>query len=122
LHDDVLNPRKFPNVFDKKESKRRTDIWFYSKEKKDERTELVLNLIEITITWNDAVINEDKIRKTNENKYILEPFKKEDRSSSTLADPRDRKEKKYEPIIEEAKGWLEANLEQIQIKQKVSSV
>jgi hypothetical protein len=76
LPDDVLNPRKFPNVFDRKESKRRPDIWFYSKEKKSERTELVLNLIEITIPWNNAVINEDKIQKTNENKYILESFKK----------------------------------------------
>jgi hypothetical protein len=64
LPDDFLNPRKFPNVFDRKESKRRPDIWFYSKEKKGERTVLVLNLIEITIPWNDAVINEDKIRKT----------------------------------------------------------
>jgi hypothetical protein len=38
LPDDVLNPRKFPNVFDRKESKKRPDIWFYSKEKKGERT------------------------------------------------------------------------------------
>jgi hypothetical protein len=50
--------------------------------------------MEIVIPCNDSVINEDKIRKTDENKYILEPFKKEDRSSNTLADARDRKEKK----------------------------
>jgi hypothetical protein len=74
LPDGVINPRKFPIVFDRGENKRRSDIWFYSKEKKGERTELVLNLIEITIPWNDAVINEDKVRKTNGDKYILEPF------------------------------------------------
>jgi hypothetical protein len=45
LPDDVLNLRKFPNVFEKNKSKRRSDIWFYSKEKKKEKTELVLNLI-----------------------------------------------------------------------------
>jgi hypothetical protein len=72
LSDDVWNPRKFPNAFDRKESKRRLDIWFNSKEKKSERTELVLNLIEITIPWNETVINDHKIRKTDENKYTLE--------------------------------------------------
>jgi hypothetical protein len=103
LYNDILNPRKFPNVFDRKENMRRPDIWFYSKEKKGERTELVLNLIEVTIPWENAVINEDKIRKIIENKNILETFKKEDSCSNTLADARDRKENKYQPIIEEAK-------------------
>jgi hypothetical protein len=32
----------------------------------------------------------------------LEPFKKEDGPSNTFANARDRKEKKYEPIIEDA--------------------
>jgi hypothetical protein len=70
--------------------------------------------IEISIPWNDAVINE--------NKYVLEPFKKEDRSSNTLADAWERKIEKYKSIIEEAEGWLQANHEDICIKHKVASV
>jgi hypothetical protein len=60
LPDDILNPRKFSDVFNRSESKRRSDIWYYSKERKEEKTELTLNLIEVTIPWNDAVINPDK--------------------------------------------------------------
>jgi hypothetical protein len=33
-----------------------------------------------------------------------------------------KKVKKYEPIVSEANKWLEVNLEQIQIKHKVSGV
>jgi hypothetical protein len=51
LPDDINNPRKVPNLFDRKESKRRPDIWYYSKEKKGEKSELTLNLIEVTIPW-----------------------------------------------------------------------
>jgi hypothetical protein len=90
LPDDVNNRKRFPNIFDRKESKRKPDIWYYTKEKKGERTQFVLNLIEITIPWNDAVINENKIQRTGENKYVLEPFKKEDRSSNTLADVQEK--------------------------------
>jgi hypothetical protein len=39
-----------------------------------------------------------------------------------LADARRRKTKKYEPIVKEANDWLQANLEEIQIKHRVSSV
>jgi hypothetical protein len=63
LPDDVLNSKKFPNVFEREESRSRPDIWFYSKEKRGESADLVLNLIEITISWNDAVINEGKFHR-----------------------------------------------------------
>jgi hypothetical protein len=54
--------------------------------------------------------------------YVLEPFKDIDRFNNTLADARDRKIEKYELIINRAKQWFEANLEQIQIKHKISGV
>jgi hypothetical protein len=38
LPDDVNNPKRLPNIFDRKESKKRPDIWYYTKEKKGERT------------------------------------------------------------------------------------
>jgi hypothetical protein len=51
LPDDVRNPRRYQTPFD--QHKRRPDIWFYTRENikdiKEERKELVLNLVEITI-------------------------------------------------------------------------
>jgi hypothetical protein len=61
--DEVLNGRKSPSAFEREESRRRPDICYYNKEKKGERKEFVLNLIEITIPWNDAVINEGKFKR-----------------------------------------------------------
>jgi hypothetical protein len=49
----------FSDVLNRSESKRRPDIWYYSKEKKEEKIEFALNLIELTIPWNDAIINPD---------------------------------------------------------------
>jgi hypothetical protein len=40
LPDDILNPRKFPDVFNMSQRKRRPDIWYDSKEKKKERQNL----------------------------------------------------------------------------------
>jgi hypothetical protein len=41
---------------------------------------------------------------------------------NTLAITREKKVKKYEPIIKEADEWLQANIKKIWIKHKVSSV
>jgi hypothetical protein len=71
LLDDILNPKKIPAIFNKRERKKRPDIWYYSKEKKREKTELTLNLIEATIPWNDSVINPDKFEKGGSEKYKL---------------------------------------------------
>jgi hypothetical protein len=49
LPDDITNPRKFPDMFNREESKRRPDIWYYSKERRDEKWKLKLNSIEVTI-------------------------------------------------------------------------
>jgi hypothetical protein len=116
LPDEINNPIKFPNVFDREESRRRPDIWYYAEEKRGEKTELVFNLIEVTIPWNDAVINQSKFDKEGEWKYKLEPFTSKDIIQSSLAVARDKKVKKYEPIVKEE------NLEVIQIKHKVSSI
>jgi hypothetical protein len=98
LPDEVRNPKPYPSVFNRDQSKRRPDIWYYSREDKGERKELALNLIEITIPWNDAEINPEKFKKGKGDKnYKLRPFKKDDIKSSTLADVRSRKIEKYEP-------------------------
>jgi hypothetical protein len=49
LSDDITNPRKFPDMFNREESKRRPDIWYYSKERRGEKSKLTLNSIEVTI-------------------------------------------------------------------------
>jgi HSP90 family molecular chaperone len=71
------------------------------------------------IPWRDSEINENKFA-MNEGKYALEPFKPEDRKSDTLRNARHRKINKYEPIISEAKQWLQENKEQICIKHRIS--
>jgi hypothetical protein len=40
LSDDILNPRKFSDAFNRSKNKRRPDIWYYSKEKKGKRQNL----------------------------------------------------------------------------------
>jgi hypothetical protein len=51
LPDDITNPKKFPDMFNRKESKRRPDIWYYSKERRSKKLKLILTLIEVTIPW-----------------------------------------------------------------------
>jgi hypothetical protein len=48
---------------EREESRKRPYIWHYSKEEKGERKELVLNPIEITVPWNDSLINEGKFKR-----------------------------------------------------------
>jgi hypothetical protein len=122
LSDDILNSRKFIDVFNRSESKRRPDIWYNSKERRGENTELKLNLIEVTIPWNDAVINPGKFEKGGSKKYKLAPFTLKEISESTLANARTKKEDKYKPIIDEANQWLQKIIEVSRIKYKVSSV
>jgi HSP90 family molecular chaperone len=42
--------------------------------------------------------------------------------TNTLKDARERKVKKYEPIVKEAKDWLMENSEEIKIKHKVTDI
>jgi hypothetical protein len=78
LTDDINNPRRDTNLFNRKESKWRPDIWYYSKEKKGGKSELTLNLIEVNIPWNDAVINPEKFARDENEKYPLAPFTSND--------------------------------------------
>jgi hypothetical protein len=122
LSDEVRNPKKYPSVIDRQESKRRPDKWHYSREDKYERKELVLNIVEINIPWNDAVINPEKFQKDGDKSYKLRPFRTQDVNENTLAAARSRKIEKYEPIIKEAAQWLRENSEQICILHKVSDI
>jgi HSP90 family molecular chaperone len=70
---------------------------------------------------DDAVINPQKFEKGEDKKYTLAPFKPEDIIENTLKNAREKKVRKYEPIIKEANEWLQANIEEIRIKHKVSS-
>jgi hypothetical protein len=82
-----------------------------------------LNLVEITIPWNDAEINPEKFEKEAVNLgYKLRPFETKDIMSSTLKEARTKKEEKYKKIIEATNNWFKRNKEEIMIKHKVSNV
>jgi hypothetical protein len=82
-----------------------------------------LNLVEITIPWNDAEINREKFEKEAVNLgYKLRPFDTKDVMNSTLTVARIKKEEKYKEIIKAADEWLKRNKEEIMIKHKVSDV
>jgi hypothetical protein len=82
--DDIANPMKFPDMFNREESKRRPDIWYYSKERRGEKSKLTPNSIEATINWCNAIINPRKFEKGDDKKYTLAPFKPEDITENTL--------------------------------------
>jgi hypothetical protein len=104
-------------------SRRRPDIWYYTREKKWNTSELYLNLVEITIPWNDAEINPKKFEKEGVNLgYKLRSFDTKDVMNSTLNAARVKKEDKYKKIIKSAEEWLKKNKEEIMIKHKVSDV
>jgi hypothetical protein len=62
----------------KKTAKRRPAIWYYTKEKKGNMKELNLNLIEVTVPWNDVVINIENFSKKDDIHYKMSPCKVED--------------------------------------------
>jgi hypothetical protein len=53
--------------------------------------ELVLNLVEVTIPWNDVEIYEGKFDKSSDLQYVFKPFKKGDIKSNTLDAARGKK-------------------------------
>jgi hypothetical protein len=92
-------------------------------EKKGNTSELYLNLVEITIPWNGAEINQEKFEKeAMKLKSKLRPFETKDVMNSTLTVARIKKEEKYKKIIKAADDWLKRNKEEIMIKHKVSDV
>jgi hypothetical protein len=63
LPDDTRDPRIKSEALEEETARRRPDIWYYTREKKGNTSELFLNLVEITIPWNDAEINPEKFEK-----------------------------------------------------------
>jgi hypothetical protein len=121
--DDIRDPRIKSEALEEETARRRPDIWYYTKERKGNTSELFLNLIEITIPWNDAEINPEKFAREATNlPYKLSPFETIDVMSSTLNAARVKKEEKYKKIIKYADEWLKRNKEEIMLKYKVSDV
>jgi hypothetical protein len=123
LPDDIRDPRIKSEALEERTARSRRDIWYYTREKKGNTSELYLNLFEITIPWNDAEINPEKFEKEAVNLgYKLRPFDTKDVMNSTLTVARIKKEEKYKEIIKAADEWLKRNKEEIMIKHKVSDV
>jgi hypothetical protein len=110
----INDPRRNTEFFSKENSKRKPDIWYYTKVKKGSTTELNLNIVEITILWNEAIINSDRFEKNSDPNYIHVHFGSKDVQINALAESRNTKIDKYDPIVNEAE-----NLAEIRIKHKV---
>jgi hypothetical protein len=122
LPDMINNPKRNTEFFNRENSKRKPDIWYYTKVKKGSTTGLNLNITEVIIPRNVAVINPEKIDANSDPSYIHAPFDSKDVQINALADSRKKKIDKYGPIINETNTWLQENLEEIRIEQKVSNV
>jgi hypothetical protein len=79
------------------------DIWYYTKVKKRSTIEPNLNIVEVTVLWNDAIINPDKFDNNSDPSYIQSPFDSKDVQFNVLAEARKKKIDKYDPIVNEAK-------------------
>jgi hypothetical protein len=118
----INNPRRNPEFFNRENSKRKLDIWYYTKVKKGSIIELNLNIIGVTIPWNDVIINSEKFDNSTDPSYIHATFNSKDIEVSALTNARPKKVDKYKPIVDEAKIWLQENLDEIRIKRKVSNI
>jgi hypothetical protein len=107
---------------EEKTARRRPDIWYYTKEKNGNTNELNLDLIEVTIPWNNVVINPEKFEKGTDDKYKFALFDTKDIMENSLFKARERKEEKYKDIFKEAEIWLKRNEEEINIKHKISKI
>jgi hypothetical protein len=118
LPDIINNPKRNSEFSDRESSKRKLDIWYYTKVKKGLTTELKLNIVEVNIPWDDAIINPDKFEKNSDPSYIHVPFDSKDVQIIALAETRKKKIDKYDPIINLAK----LGFKKIRIKHKLSNV
>jgi hypothetical protein len=117
LPDMFNNPKRNIEFFNIESNKRKPDICYYTKVKKGSTTELNLNIVEVTILWNDAIINSDKFEKNSDPNYIHAHFDSKDVQINELVEARKKKIDDYDPIVIEAE-----NLAEIRIKHKVSNV
>jgi hypothetical protein len=61
LSDEIHNPRKDRNVF--------------NRVKKGIKTGLIRNIVEVTVSWNDIEINPEKFSKNDYHEYTRGPFR-----------------------------------------------
>jgi hypothetical protein len=87
----INNPRRNREFFNNENGKTKTDIWYYTKVKKGWKTELNLNIVVVTISWNEAIINPEKFDKNSNPSYIHAPFNSKDVEVSALANARSKK-------------------------------
>jgi hypothetical protein len=74
----INNPRRNTEFFNRENSKRKSDIRYYTKVKRGSTTELNLNIVEKTISWNDEIINPDKFDGNSYPSYIHASFDSKD--------------------------------------------
>jgi hypothetical protein len=94
LPDNILDPRHAPDTLKDEVMMRKPDIWFYTIKKDGQESELKLNLVEVTIPWEDVEINAEKFEKGGDGEYQLKPFKIGDVSNNALTKAREKKEEK----------------------------
>jgi hypothetical protein len=51
LSDNILDPRHAPDALKDEVMRRKPDLWFYTIKKEGQISELILNLVEVTIPW-----------------------------------------------------------------------
>jgi hypothetical protein len=122
LSDMDNNLKRNSEFFNRENSKRKSDVWYYTKVKKGSTTEQNLNIAGVTFPWNDANINPDKFDNDSDTSYIHPPFDSKYVQINALAEARKTKIDKYDPIVNVAKTWLQEKIEEIRIKYKVSNV
>jgi hypothetical protein len=74
IPEEINNLRRDTNFFNRKATKRRSDIWYYTKVKNEKIHQLNLNRIEVTIPWDDASNNPEKLQREIDQRYILTSF------------------------------------------------
>jgi hypothetical protein len=70
----INSPRRNQEFFDWENNKRKPDIWYYTNNKRRAVSELNLNIVEVTLPWNDTVINPEKFNINSDPSYIHAPF------------------------------------------------
>jgi hypothetical protein len=99
---------RLPDMFNS--PKRKPDICYYIKVKKVSTIELNLNIVEVTILLNDAIINSDKFDKNSDPSYMHVHFDSKDVQINALAEARNTKIDKYDPIVNEAENLAEIRI------------
>jgi hypothetical protein len=105
LPDEIINPRRDTDFFDRQATKRRPNIWYYTRVKKGNTHELNLNIIEGTIPWKEVSINPEMFQREADHSYVLAQFKTENVAESSLKAAMEKTIEKYEPIVKETRSW-----------------